>query len=160
MITLHNLYIHSAGIHAVIDDEARLIHLYRLPGSKIAPGAIVAREMVERLLKPGFDGETLSLCAYGLLKVIEFVERTSRSDTSDRTKARRVARLVRSMGFRDDLVRILNRFVRGEIGECTGEQSVFEAKALEQLGRAHQLYGWAGHDNTNDACERIIAAMG
>jgi hypothetical protein len=155
----HTLYICNAALHAVIDQDARLVHLFKVPGGKIAPSAILAREMVEGLLKPGFDGETLSLCAYGLLKVIEYVDRTSKPDTSDKAKAARVARLVRSMGFRDDLVRILHRFTYGGIGEHAGEQAVFEARALEQLGRAHALYGREVHGNTNDACERITAAM-
>lgn len=159
-MTLHTLYIRNAAVHAIIDQDARLLHLFKVPGGRIVSGSIITTELVEGLLQPGFDGERLSLCAWGMLRVMEYVERTSRPATSDKAKAARVRSIVRSMGFRDDVIRALIALQQGQTLTC--ERGEFQRRVVEQLAQAHRLYGWAGmttSDDTIDRGERIIAAM-
>ena len=160
-MTLHTLYIRNAAMHAVIDQDARLLHLFKVPGGRIVSGSIIATELVEGLLQPGFDGERLGLCAWGLMRVMEYVDRTSRPATSDKSKAARVRSMVRSMGFRDDIIRALIALQQGQ--RLSGERGEFQRRVVEQLAQAQNLYGWAGLTTTDDAIdsgERIIAAMG
>ena len=103
----------------------------------------MAREMIDGLFDPGFDGDTLRVCGFGLMRAIEYIERTSKPTTSAKSKARRLSKIVRSGGgFKQEMIRTLNRLASDRLYECVGEQRVVATHVLEHLLTAHERYGW------------------
>ena len=140
MMRLHTLYLSVPRLHALVDDDARLIYLYRVAGHRIESGAIMGRSMTGGMLSPGFDGESLKLDAWSLMRVIDFIDRTSRPATSDASRARRFRGLVEASGLRAEQLAALRRVTRDEPVHTTGEQAVFDRFVTAQLWAAHLRY--------------------
>lgn len=160
MIRAHVMYFSAPRIHAMLDDHGTLMHLYRVPGHRIESGAIVARCMTDGLLSHGFDGDVLRLDASSILRVLDYIDRTSRPGTSDKSKARRFRGLVESAGYRREMLAVLRRLSRDEIGTMTGEQAVFERYVLAQLWETHLRHSMIPvEEDAGERCAQSIEAM-